>query len=259
MTKRRIAFQLLLAALLCGFLSGSPAAADIEDDLHFTHGPILGRLSAHSIGIWARTNQTASFVVRYGTGPDNLDQVTDAVPTQLEHDNTGWLDVTGLQPNTKYYYDVAIPGQLPRTGKGGSFRTLPDRKDFVDKQLNPRGLFNFKFEFACGNNQNLAHSSGPSLPAFRTMLDTIKDDVNFAILNGDWLYESQRAFKPAQWAAQVDCSPDDVPKTVRVAPTIVGVWQNYKHFLDQGPNLAEWHRNVPSFFTYDDHECLNDI
>ncbi|MFP6658956.1 MAG: alkaline phosphatase D family protein, partial [Pirellulales bacterium] len=77
--------------------------------------------------------------------------------------------------------------------------------------------------------------------------------------NGDWLYESQRDYKPSQWLAQVDRRAADVPHVVRVAPTIVGVWQNYKHFLSQGKNLAEWHRNVPTFFTYDDHECLNDI
>jgi alkaline phosphatase D len=30
-------------------------------------------------------------------------------------------------------------------------------------------------------------------------------------------------------------------------------------YLDQGAPLARWHREIPSFFTYDDHEILNDV
>jgi len=58
---------------------------------------------------------------------------------------------------------------------------------------------------------------------------------------------------------QVEALDSDLPEVVEVAPTIVGVWENYKHFLDQGPPLVRWHSNVPTFFTYDDHEILNDI
>ncbi len=258
--KKTAARRGFVLALICiCAMSGWAVGADNPEDLHITHGPILGRLGERSIGVWARTSRTASFVVRYGVDSKRLDQTSEPVATQLDRDNTGWLELTGLEPNTKYYYDVAIPGQMPRTGRGGSFRTLPDAKLMVDAELNPRGLFNFSFEFACGNNQDVAHSIGPSLPTFRTMLDKIKDDINFAILNGDWLYESQREYKPSQWLAQVDRTADQTPHVVRVAPTIVGVWENYKHYLSQGQNLSEWHRNVPSFFTYDDHECLNDI
>ena len=44
-----------------------------------------------------------------------------------------------------------------------------------------------------------------------------------------------------------------------MAPTIVGVWENYKLYLERGLNLADWHREVPSFFMFDDHEMLNDV
>ena len=127
----------------------------------------------------------------------------------------------------------------------------------MDPELNPKGLFNFSFEFACGNDQTCV--TGPSLPTFQTMLERLKDKIHFAILNGDWLYETQREYRMRQWTAQVDASPDEVPEVLKVAPTLVGVWQNYKHFLDQGETLARWHRHIPSFFTYDDHEILNDV
>jgi alkaline phosphatase D len=50
-----------------------------------------------------------------------------------------------------------------------------------------------------------------------------------------------------------------MPRVLQVAPTMVGVWENYRLYLSRGSNLAEWHRNVPSFFTFDDHELVNDI
>lgn len=246
-------------ALLSLFALAAPAYADLEDPNSVSHGPILGRLSSDGVGIWARTTFAGSIAVRYGTSPDRLDQVTKAVPTELAHDNTGWVHVTGLEPNTKYWYEVFCPGENEKTDASGSFRTLPDTKEYVDPELNPRGLFNFSFEFACGNNQNPSHSAGPALPTFRTMNERIRDDIDFAILNGDWLYEAQRDYTPARWQAQVNAMGQPLPRELEVAPSLAGVWQNYKHFLEQGEPLAEWHANVPSFFTYDDHEMLNDI
>ncbi|MHC4486395.1 MAG: hypothetical protein ACYS4T_14475 [Planctomycetota bacterium] len=155
---------------------------------HITHGPILGRLSAQGIGIWARTAKTGSFAVHYGLNPGKLTQMTKPVKTLLDHDNTGWIHITGLKADTKYYYELVIPEIDQQTGRGGSFRTLPDPGELVDPELNPKGLFNFSFEFACGNNQNPEHSIGPSYPAFKTMLSKLKNKIHFAIQNGDWLY-----------------------------------------------------------------------
>jgi len=243
-----------------GLLLASLAAAQAgREDNFITHGPILGRLSSEGIGVWARTSQPGEFAVRYGTSAEALDQLSEPVETELDHDNTGWVHITGLAPNTEYHYKVILPGVTEQTARTGSFRTLPDPKQRIDEELNPRGLFNFSFEFACGNNQNPGHSNGPALPAFATMLEKLPGDVHFAILNGDWLYEARRMYQPQQWLAQVGQPGGELPHVVEVAPTIVGVWQNYKHFLDQGPNLARWHRQVPSFFTYDDHEILNDV
>ena len=246
--------------LLFVFLSHLHDACVAEDDLnHFTHGPILGRLGTHQIGIWARTARSGEFIVHYGTAPDKLDQETAPVATKLAHDNTGWVIIRDLKADAKYYYELAIQEATSPSGRSGSFRTLPDAAQLADPQLNPEGLFNFSFEFACGNNQNPHHSSGPSLPTFKTMLDRLKDKVHFAILNGDWLYEFRRSYRPSQWLEQVNRPAADTPRVVEIAPSIVGVWENYKHFLDQGENLSRWHREMPSFFSYDDHEILNDV
>jgi phosphodiesterase/alkaline phosphatase D-like protein len=238
-------------AALLGLMGCQAAGTSAGGQVQVTHGPILGRLGAREVGVWVRTSRAGTFHVRYGTAPDRLDQRSSGAETRPDRDLTGWVLLTGLRPNTKYWYDVA--------GVGGSFRTLPDAETFRDPAHNPRGLFNFRFEFACGNNQNPGQGSGPELPAFRTMLRELKDRIHFAILNGDWLYESRRDFPAEAWRGRLGLRPEETPPVVRHAPAIVGVWENYKLFLDQGKNLTAWHREIPSFFTFDDHEILNDV
>ncbi|MCR9117685.1 MAG: alkaline phosphatase, partial [bacterium] len=228
---------LAIAALVVGSLNAIAIASD--EFPHFTHGPILGRLSEHGVGVWARTDDSRAFRVRYGQSPDALDQTSELVTTKLSDDNTGWIEITGLKANTKYYYELEIPGAETSSDRGGSFRTLPEAKDFVNEKLNPDGLFNFSFEFACGNNQNPGQSVGPSTPTFKTMKERIANDINFAILNGDWLYETRRTYKVSQWLSQVNQPASATPKPVQVAPAMVGVWQNYKHFLEQSQSLND--------------------
>jgi alkaline phosphatase D len=257
MIKNKNKFHRLSTVMSIIFLAASTGAAEIEN--HITHGPILGRLSSSTVGVWVRTAEPGAFQVHYGTDSSNLDQLSAVVETKLDSDCTGWVLLQNLTSRTQYYYRVEMPDVFKLTGRQGSFRTLPTAKQYQNKQLNPKGLFNFKFEYACGNNQNPGHSNGPLLPTFHTMLREIKDDIDFAILNGDWLYETQRGYTTEQWLQQVGQPSSAKPALVKTAPTIVGVWQNYKHFLNQAPVLTEWHRQVPSFFTYDDHEILNDV
>ena len=204
--------------------------------------------------MWARTKRPGEFRVRYGTQPTDLDQLSDAVRTTLDRDNTGWVHVTGLVPNTTYYYAVVgETGERSRDELRGDFRTLPNAETHRHATLNPEGLFNFRFEYACGNQQRV----DPSLPTFRTMLDRIEDSIDFAILDGDWIYEELREYTPREWHEQAGARR--TPRIVDLAPTIVGVWENYKLYLRRGKNLAAWHREVPSFFMFDDHEILNDV
>lgn len=226
-----------------------------------THGPMLGRIGADHVGVWARTARPAAFRVFYGTDPNQLDQVSEPGETHLSDDNTGWLMIEGLEPDTKYYYEATTrnrPGGLVH--RSGSFHTLNSPEAARDAETNPDGLFNFRFEFATGNNQN----GRPSLPAFQTMNSELlredtKHKVDFAILNGDWLYEDDRDYPVDAWRGQVGIDAPQTPREVSLMPYVVGVWENYKTYLARGLPLANWHRNVPSYYTYDDHEVLNDI
>lgn len=261
----RVAFLVILLSLIlcaaCGPGGGpvDPGAAAI------THGPVLGRLGTDSVGVWARTSRPAEFTVFYGTAPDALTARATGT-TALADDNTGWVLVEGLEPGNKYHYEIGMgaepAGEEERTG---SFHTLPDGATLASEH-NPDGKFNFRFEFACGNNQNSSGSPiGTQLLTHGTMLRTLvrgteKSKIDFAILDGDWLYENDsRLYAPAQWREQTGIDEASMPREVKLMPSIVGVWENYKNFYNNGANLRAWHRSVPSYYTFDDHELLNDV
>ena len=234
----------ILVAAALGACGGSDTSLG-----EISHGPILGRLASDSIGVWARTHRPASFQVRYWPVGGGAERVSAPIATSLDGDNTGWGRLEGLEPDTLYDYRLEASGPVPPVA---TFRTLPSASEVADSSLNPKGLFNFSFEFACGNKQ-----FGADQPAFRTMLAKLDDRAHFAIQNGDWLYEEQRDFPAADWLKQSGAT--DAPRVVALAPTIAGVWQNYKLYLERGRDMAAWHREMPSFFVFDDHEILGDV
>ncbi len=214
-----------------------------------THGPLLGSVGPTDIWVWGRTERAGSLRVRYGTSPTALNQVSAAVDTEPAHDNTAWIHLTGLESNTRYFY------QLEGGGKQGTFKTLPSVTDYRHRDTNPRGLFNFSFAFGSCANQK----TDPKIPAYTTMNRQHASKVLFSIMNGDWLYEEKRDYPATEWRKQVGITERQTPPIVQVAPSITGVWENYKLYLERGTALADWHRNVPGYFTTDDHEILNDV
>lgn len=226
-----------------------------RDPIRLTHGPMLGNPTATSMSVWGRTSDPGEFKVHYGTDPENMNQVSQPAETQLGHDNTGTAQLTDLKPATRYHYQIWVNGR-PH-GWPGTFRTLPSAEVSRNEKYNPDGLFNFRFQIGSCANQNPLHGIGHRVPTYENLNRDWADKVDFHIMNGDWLYEELREFPPEAW--RLTQGVGAFPLSVQVMPTIVGVWENYKLYLSRGVELAKWHRNVPSYFTFDDHELVNDI
>ncbi len=60
------------------------------------------------------------------------------------------------------------------------------------------------------------------------MNERIAKEMDFAIMNGDWLYEEARETPPIAWLAYHGLTEEEAPKTVKVMPNLVGVWENYR-------------------------------
>jgi len=245
----RTGMNIVILSLMASRLS-------LAQGVNITHGPMLGHVTSESISIWARTSKPGQFHVLYGRMPDQLDQVSESATTTADRDNTGWVRLKGLSANTRYYYR---PVTASDTGPAGSFNTLPASESYRDAATNPRGLFNFRFQFGSCADQRPVGGTGPGLPAYGTMLKQLPGSILFSIMNGDWLYEDKREFTVDQWHEQTGSQNIPLPKILELAPSIAGVWENYKYFLERGANLAAWHRVVPSYYTPDDHEILNDV
>lgn len=244
-----------LAFVLCISLAANQTANAERDPIRLTHGPMLGQPTATSVRVWGRTSDAGQFWVRYGTSEDALLKRSQGATTTVEHDNTGWVTVDGLKPDTIYYYQLEVNGRLH--GLPGRFRTLPSSEETVNAEYNPSGLYNFRFQIGSCANQNPLHGSGHRATTYEHLNRDWSDKVHFHIMNGDWLYEELREYPVEAWRLTQGLTT--LPLPVAVMPTVVGVWENYKLYLSRGVELAKWHRNVPSFFTFDDHELVNDI
>ena len=247
----------LVILLLFGCLLEHHIPAHAADATVISHGPMLGQVTAHTARVWARTNRPDTFEFRCGVTPSDFSLVSEPIKTSASHDFTGWTTLENLKSDTRYFVKAFINDEP--IGRAATFRTLPDSSLLRDTKHNPRGLFNFSFSFGSCANQNPLHGIGPSLPTYTTLLDHHADEIDFQIMNGDWLYEDLRTTPVDQWAKEQGIDTESLPQVVKDMPTIVGVWENYRLYLDRGTNLSKWHRSVPGFFTFDDHELVNDI
>ena len=228
-----------------------------RDPVRLTDGPMLGHVTSDSVRVWGRTSDPSEFVVRYGLHGEGMSSVSQVAVTSLAHDNTGVVVLDGLQSDARYAYQIWVNGR-PH-GERGAFRTLPDREALVDPEHNPDGLFNFRFQIGSCANQNPLHGIGHHTPTYKTLNRDWDDRVSFHIMNGDWLYEELRDYPAEAWRLVQGVPQGAVPNAVQWMPTVVGVWENYKLYLRRNHDLSDWHRNVPSYFTFDDHELVNDI
>lgn len=252
-----IRLALFVGACVIGFAISVSAETIVEPAVtpHFSHGPILGRPSADSIGVWARTSQPTSFLVRYGLSETALEQSSSFTATHLERDNTAWIELPNLSPSTRYYYQLTMVQNPDVTSEVFSFETLPSSEEHVGN-LNPKGLFNFSFSATSCAKQSPVQGQGNQPQA--TLVREAASEVNFHVALGDWLYEKDRLHSAAQWFESSSGPGANFPKLVNDVPTIPGAWENYKSYLND-ENLSEWHASVPSMFLFDDHEVLNNF
>ena len=139
-------FKTPILSLACATLFVYPLSTLLAQDgeatdVRVTHGPLLGRPGPDTMSLWVRTEKPGEVKVFYGTEKGHLDHQASLVTTDLAKDRTGIITLDKLNSNTRYYYRIA-DHQLE-----GSFRTLPKAADFRNPEGNPKGLFNFKFEF----------------------------------------------------------------------------------------------------------------
>src|SRR5262245_52961448 len=96
-----------LAALGCLVFAAVLLPPTLPAVTTITRGPYLQQGGTNNIVVRWRTSVAAQTVLRYGTAPENLTGIYSNVTLLIDH----VVPLTGLQPDTKYFYQVGTtPG-----------------------------------------------------------------------------------------------------------------------------------------------------
>src|SRR5439155_18141584 len=125
---------LMLAVLITA--SGATAASPPAGLPVIGDGVASGDVTDTRAMIWTRTSGPASVGVEYHTSPTLGGITTPAVPAEREHGCTVKIDLSDLQPGTRYYYRItAEAGGWTVHSLVGTFRTAPAATETADLTL----------------------------------------------------------------------------------------------------------------------------
>lgn len=200
----------------------------------FYHGVASGDPLTDRVIIWTRiTTENPTETVGWEIAADTTFTSiinSGTVTTDSSNDYTVKVDVTGLQPNTWYYYRFSNNGVYSIKGRT---RTMPSTN-----------VNNLRFAVvACSNYQDGFFN------VYRDIAE--KNDVDAVIHLGDYYYE----YGPDDFTPGVDSS--------RLQEPYKEVWTraDYRQrhsFYKLDPDLRVVHQQYPFITVWDDHESAND-
>lgn len=124
-------------------------------DIELIHGPMLGDVTASSVKVWVRTAHEAPVAVKYSQSENMTGAVlSKAVKTDADADFTAAVNLTGLESNTIYYYQMVIDGKPVSLERKLSFTTVAEKGSPA------------RFQVAFGGGSNIK-------PQYEYMWDTI--------------------------------------------------------------------------------------
>ncbi len=201
----------------------------------FYHGVASGDPLDTAVIIWTRitpSGQVDSILVEWEMALDTLfSQIIKSGSkwTNANKDYTVKVDVTGLTPNTWYYYRFKAFNLYSLIGRT---RTMPA----YDQPFN-----NFRIAFVGGTNYNNGYYN-----ALYTL--AMKNNVDAIVHNGDYIYEYE--------TNHYGSHPDRELSPNWECITLSDYRMRYAHYrLDPDMRLA--HQQYPWIVVYDDHETAN--
>ena len=98
-------------------------------DIRLIHGPMVGSVTARRARFWVRTAQESEVQVVAavdGADPFGPDLLSETSRSSAEDDFTAIVSLNGLQPGTRYRYDVLVDGRPEFDPDYPSFATSPE-------------------------------------------------------------------------------------------------------------------------------------
>jgi phosphodiesterase/alkaline phosphatase D-like protein len=208
-------------------------------------GPIVGGLSDTSANLWGRAADGGTIIAWLGRKPDLSDALPSgsSAPLRAEDGFAGVAPISGLEPETTYYYELRLDKSIPPVQDGyPKFTTFPS----------PGKLRDFSFIFgSCFRPVN--HEQGgtifSSLDAQRATLDKISArKLRFGLFIGDQIYSDDWDYNGLwqfnQGRKKGAASLED--------------YRNVYQYTWSNPAFHKLLKNLPAFMTLDDHEVDDD-
>lgn len=223
--------------VFCLFTSKAQTSVSPLDCIDpFYHGVASGDPLSDAVIIWTRVTPddfTAPVDVSYTMATDTgmVNVVSQGnITTDASVDYTVKFDVTGLSPDTYYYYEFEALGQRSATG-----RTKTAPVGAVDS-----------LRFAIVSCANL---EAGFFNVYRAILE--RNDVEAVLMLGDYIYEYEEGgYSPN---SNVDRIFDPTTETI----TLDDYRLRYSvYHMDR--DMQELHQNFPWICVWDDHESAND-
>lgn len=208
--------------------------SDLDSTIQpFYHGVASGDPLNDRVIIWTRvTTDLPSVSVKWkmatDTGMQNI-VAQGTTTTDTSRDYTVKVDVTGLQPNTYYYYEFEALGRLSQRGRT---KTMPTGN-----------VSSLRIAFMSCSNYSFGYFNA---------YDIIKNrnDVDLLIHLGDYIYEDGFKINGVDTIHRRTFPEYD-------AFDLVSYRQRYAWYrLD--PSLRNLHQQFPMVVIWDDHEFAND-
>lgn len=124
-------YRAVLSSLICLFVAGGGHFLSKAQAANLTRGPFLQKPSPYGLTIHWLTDQPSGSVVRYGTAPDNLTWTANRSTPVTNHQ----VQITGLNPSTRYYYSVGSRDETLAEGADHWFFTSPAADQSVPTRI----------------------------------------------------------------------------------------------------------------------------
>ncbi|MEH7436822.1 glycerophosphodiester phosphodiesterase family protein [Neobacillus drentensis] len=207
------------------FTNNTDLLVDLLEKPFISHGVASGDVTDSSAILWARTNEAAKVQFEISTDSNfKHDTIVKTSRADVKHDYTVNVTVTGLKPDTTYFYrGHAISSNYT---VNGSFKTAPE-----ENSLKP-------ITMVWGGDTG----GQGEIPPFNSFNAMAAINPDFFLFSGDTIYADNKT--PA------------VPNPPSV--TVEDFWAKYKeNRTDAG--LRSLLQKTGTYAIWDDHEVINDF